>query len=300
MSSPHTSGHGRHRGSSPRPTAQLSRLLRRPSHRSALKGLGLAASALGVATAFAAPATNGSFELTAADIQQETVVARAEAVSAPARVADYGVIGFTAKAVPAPKAKATAAAKDARTSTGVSRNTSRAGLTNVGGMTPNAIAVINAVKKQFPGVDGPFGGYRAGDPGDHGTGHAVDIMCSTAEGNEIASFLQANAATLNIKYLIWRQRIWYPGGGSWQGMADRGSPTANHYDHVHVSVFYDSPSSLPLRGGRARGQTSADHGFTSTGSGQPPRPDQVPSVRARGRPAHPGAGPRPPPPGSRR
>jgi hypothetical protein len=102
-------------------------------------------------------------------------------------------------------------------------------------MTPNAIAVINAVKAEFPG-SGPFGGYRAGDPLDHGSGHAVDIMCSTAEGNAIAEFLQANAGALEVKYLIWRQRIWYPGRGGWQGMEDRGGATANHYDHVHVSV----------------------------------------------------------------
>ena len=239
MSSPHPTGHGRHRGSSPRPTTLLSRLWRRPSHRSALKGLGLAASALGVATAFAAPAPSTSFELTAAAMPQQPVVARAEAVSAPARVSNFGVIGFTAKAAPKPKAKPkpkpAEAAASTRAKTGVSRNTSRAGLANVGGMTPNAIAVINAVKAEFPG-SGPFGGYRPGDPLDHGTGHAVDIMCGTTEGNEIAAFLQANAGELNIKYLIWRQRIWYP-GGSWQGMEDRGSATANHYDHVHVSVF---------------------------------------------------------------
>jgi hypothetical protein len=236
MPSPHSAGSGRHRGATARPTTVLSRLWRRPSHRSAIKGLGLAASALGVATAFAAPAPGASYELTAAEVLQQPVVARAEAQSAPARVADYGIIGFTAKAAPTPKAsKATASAKSARTTTGISRNTSRAGLSNVGGMTPNAIAVINAVKAEFPD-SGPFGGYRPGDPLDHGTGHAVDIMCSTAEGNEIASFLQAHAGELNIKYLIWRQRIWYP-GGSWEGMADRGSATANHYDHVHVSVF---------------------------------------------------------------
>jgi hypothetical protein len=213
-------------------------LWRRPSHRSALKGLGLAASALGVATAFAAPAPSTSFELTAAAMPQQPVVARAEAVSAPARVSNFGVIGFTAKAAPKPKVKPkpepAEAAASTRARTGVSRNTSRAGLANVGGMTPNAIAVINAVKAEFPG-SGPFGGYRPGDPLDHGTGHAVDIMCGTTEGNDIAAFLQANAGELNIKYLIWRQRIWYP-GGSWQGMEDRGSATANHYDHVHVSV----------------------------------------------------------------
>src|SRR5690242_18284693 len=77
MSSPHPAGSGRHRGSA-RPTTVFSRLWRRPSHRSALKGLGLAASALGVATAFAAPAPGASFELTAAEVQQPAAIARAE------------------------------------------------------------------------------------------------------------------------------------------------------------------------------------------------------------------------------
>ena len=237
MRPPHTTDSGRHRGSSARPTALLSGLWRRPSHKSALKGLGLAASALGVATAFAAPAPTQAYELTAAQAKPPVVASAAE-VSAPAKVASYGVIGFTAQAVPKPKPKAkpTVSARETTTSrsSGVSRNTSRSGLSNVGGMTANAIAVINAVKAEFPG-SGPFGGYRPGDPMDHGSGHAVDIMCGTSEGDTIASFLQANAGTLNIKYLIWRQLIWYPGGG-WQGMADRGSATANHYDHVHVSV----------------------------------------------------------------
>ena len=235
MPSPHPTGSGRHRASSARHTAVLSGLRRRPGRKSALKGLGLAASALGVATAFAAPAPTQAFELTSAAVRPP-VEARAEAVSAPALVDQYGVIGFTAQAAPKAKVDQARTSQGATTSrsSGVSRNTSRVGLSNVGGMTPNAIAVINAVKAQFPG-SGPFGGYRAGDPGDHGSGHAVDIMCGTSEGNAIASFLQANAGALNIKYLIWRQRIWYP-GGSWQGMADRGSTTANHYDHVHVSV----------------------------------------------------------------
>ena len=38
--------------------------------------------------------------------------------------------------------------------------------------------------------------------------------------------------------LIYRQSIWnaaYPDRG-WRAMEDRGSSTANHYDHVHVSV----------------------------------------------------------------
>ncbi|MEP7157788.1 MAG: SH3 domain-containing protein, partial [Chloroflexota bacterium] len=37
----------------------------------------------------------------------------------------------------------------------------------------------------------------------------------------------------------WSQRIWSVQRSSegWRPMADRGSTTANHYDHVHVSVY---------------------------------------------------------------
>lgn len=236
---------GRHRGSTSPLTSLLAYVRRQPSHRSALKGLGLVATALGVATAFTAPADTASvFQFTTQASVPAPVEARAAALPAPARAESYGEIGFGANAQPKPKVKpkpkpspkpTSTPSPTRETSSGVSRNTSRAGLSNVGGMTANAIAVINAVKAEFPG-SGPFGGYRPGDPLDHGSGHAVDIMCGLGEGDTIAEFLQANAGELNIKYLIWRQRIWYPGGGGWQGMEDRGSATANHFDHVHVSV----------------------------------------------------------------
>ena len=38
-----------------------------------------------------------------------------------------------------------------------------------------------------------------------------------------------------MQYVIWEQRYWEP-GSSWELMEDRGSITANHYDHVHVTV----------------------------------------------------------------
>jgi hypothetical protein len=40
-------------------------------------------------------------------------------------------------------------------------------------------------------------------------------------------------------YVIWEQKIWdsrNPGAG-WKPMADRGSITQNHYDHVHISSW---------------------------------------------------------------
>ena len=76
-----------------------------------------------------------------------------------------------------------------------------------------------------------------GDQLDHGAGLAVDIMCDPATGDQIAAFLQKNASELGIQYLIWEQRIWRPAtSNSWRGMSDRGSPTANHMDHVHANT----------------------------------------------------------------
>jgi hypothetical protein len=39
--------------------------------------------------------------------------------------------------------------------------------------------------------------------------------------------------------VIWSQHIWTVQRSSegWRAMPDRGSTTANHYDHVHVSVY---------------------------------------------------------------
>lgn len=102
------------------------------------------------------------------------------------------------------------------------------------GLGPNAQSVYSAVRSQFPDMTN-IGGYRAGDGGDHGSGKAVDVMVTGARGDQVAAWLQQNASSLNIKYVIWKQRIWHP-GGSWESMADRGDPTQNHFDHVHVSV----------------------------------------------------------------
>ena len=59
------------------------------------------------------------------------------------------------------------------------------------------------------------------------------------EGYDIAAWAQANASRLGIMYIIYRQRIWdiRMASSGWVPMEDRGSITANHYDHVHISVF---------------------------------------------------------------
>lgn len=101
-------------------------------------------------------------------------------------------------------------------------------------LTDGTLSVYRTVCALFPEIS-VFGGYRAGDQ-DHGTGNAFDAMVygDYNTGEALASFLIDHFDELNIKYIIWQQRIWQ--GYGWSDMADRGSPTANHLDHVHVSV----------------------------------------------------------------
>ncbi|MGY1795147.1 hypothetical protein ACI796_14305 [Geodermatophilus sp. SYSU D00525] len=66
---------------------------------------------------------------------------------------------------------------------------------------------------------------------------AADFMvyADSAKGNAVAQYVVDNASRLGVDYVIWRQRILVIGSGGWRAMEDRGSPTANHMDHVHVS-----------------------------------------------------------------
>jgi len=115
-------------------------------------------------------------------------------------------------------------------------------------ITPRMREVRDEVDRRF----GPFsaiGCYRAGSDGEHPLGRACDFMLSTGgvmpaaswiqKGYDIAAWAQANASRLGIMYIIYRQRIWdvRMASSGWVPMENRGSITANHYDHVHISVF---------------------------------------------------------------
>jgi hypothetical protein len=103
------------------------------------------------------------------------------------------------------------------------------------GLQPDTVKVHRAICAKFPSIV-RYGGIAG--RGEHATGHSLDIMISSDLGNEVAAYLQANRAELGVEYLIWRQRIWRPAtSSSWRGMSDRGGATANHMDHVHVTVY---------------------------------------------------------------
>lgn len=115
-------------------------------------------------------------------------------------------------------------------------------------ITPRMRGVREAVDLRF-GPFGAIGCYRPGNDGEHPLGRACDFMLSSGgvmpdaasiqKGYDIAAWAQANAARLGIMYIIYRQRIWdvRMASSGWVPMEDRGSITANHYDHVHISVF---------------------------------------------------------------
>ena len=84
------------------------------------------------------------------------------------------------------------------------------------GLTPNAWNVVNYIQANYPGVNS-IGGVRPCDRiGEHCAGRAVDIMVggNTALGNTINNAVRGLAG---VKYTLWQ--------------------VANHYDHIHVSVY---------------------------------------------------------------
>jgi hypothetical protein len=72
-----------------------------------------------------------------------------------------------------------------------------------------------------------------GNASDHPGGRALDFMVDRATGDQLAACTIRNREALGVSYVIWRQRI--DTGSGFRAMEDRGSPTANHLDHVHVS-----------------------------------------------------------------
>ena len=150
----------------------------------------------------------------------------------------------TPTATPKPSPSTTATAKPKATTatpTGISMAPCADGSAVESGLTRDAIRVHRAVCALFPSVTG-WGGTRG--TGDyHGSGQALDIMIpNSSVGQAIANYVRANARALGVSEIIWAQKIWTVQRASegWRAMSDRGSATANHYDHVHVSVYGNS------------------------------------------------------------
>lgn len=109
----------------------------------------------------------------------------------------------------------------------------------LGAVKPNVRQAANDAGNMF-GIATILGVGARDGVSDHPKGLALDFMVpgNLDKGNQVAQYFETNAAKYGVHYIIWKQHIINiterPNEG-WRAMGDRGSITANHFDHVHVS-----------------------------------------------------------------
>ena len=170
---------------------------------------------------------------------QNQEVAPAAPQSAPAAEAPAETPASAPEAPAAQPAVETAAAPEVQpvASTPTSGNT----IPTDPNLQPQAEAFRQEIAAKF-GITN-IGGYREGDPEDHGKGLAVDVMVPTNSelGDQVAQYAIDNMDRAGISYIIWKQQFYMPvnniygPANTWNQMPDRGGDTANHNDHVHIS-----------------------------------------------------------------
>lgn len=113
------------------------------------------------------------------------------------------------------------------------------------GLKPNALKVLAAVRTSWPQIRS-IGGVRPDALPDHPSGRALDLMIPRYQsaagkqlGHDLSRWLESRHSQLGINYIIWDQHIWNARRSSdgWRPMASRGSDSANHKNHVHVTVL---------------------------------------------------------------
>lgn len=187
---------------------------------------------------YGAPATN---------VATQNPEAVAAPQSAPAAEAAPAETPASAPEAPAEEAPAQPAAAETVAAPEVQpvAETSTSGNTipNDPHLQPQAQAFRQEIAAKF-GITN-IGGYREGDPDDHGKGLAVDVMVPTSSqlGDQVAQYAIDNMDRAGISYVIWKQQFYmsvdnmYGPANTWNQMPDRGGDTANHYDHVHISFY---------------------------------------------------------------
>lgn len=171
---------------------------------------------------------------------QNQEAAPAAAQSAPATEAPAETLAAPAEEAPAaqPAAETTAAPEVQPVA---STPTTGNAIPTDPHLQPQAEAFRQEIAAKF-GITN-IGGYREGDPEDHGKGLAVDVMVPTNSelGDQVAQYAIDNMDRAGISYIIWKQQFYMPvnniygPANTWNQMPDRGGDTANHNDHVHIS-----------------------------------------------------------------
>ncbi len=131
---------------------------------------------------------------------------------------------------------------------------------SLGPVQPVTATVANTLGPMFGFKT--IGGYRDSNTRDregHPAGLALDFMTNDiangrSAGQQLADYLVANAGDVGVKYIIWEQHIWSVARADegWRLMEDRGSPTQNHMDHVHLSLDANAAGVTPESGCQTR------------------------------------------------
>lgn len=109
------------------------------------------------------------------------------------------------------------------------------------GLQVDTILAARAVSAAFPEILN-IGGVRSDSLKWHPHGMAIDVMIPDARsaagialGDSVLAYVLKNAERFDLNHVIWRQTIYYPNRPA-RKMSNRGSDTANHYDHVHIAT----------------------------------------------------------------
>jgi hypothetical protein len=109
------------------------------------------------------------------------------------------------------------------------------------GLQVDTILAARAVSAAFPEILN-IGGVRSDSLKWHPHGMAIDVMIPDARsaagialGDSVLAYVLKNAERFDLNHVIWRQTIYYPNRPA-RNMSNRGSDTANHYDHVHIAT----------------------------------------------------------------
>ena len=215
----------------PKPTSSASETIT-PAPRLKIIGSKYATTDLNVRTEPSSSAT------VVAEVDKGTKLAITKTVSNGFRYVSYRDKGRWVRNKYLSDTKPTAASSSAG---GISGAPCPGGSSVESGLTPDAIRVHRALCHRYPQFRSFLG--RRSSSGYHGQGRALDCMISDSSvGWAAARWVRANAKSLGVSEVIYRQQIWTVQRSSdgWRSMSDRGSPTANHMDHVHVSVYGNS------------------------------------------------------------
>lgn len=111
------------------------------------------------------------------------------------------------------------------------------------GSKPGSKALMAVLLDEYDGQN--WGIYNCRPPSLHAEGRALDIGISREEGRKLRrDLLRADPSQLGISSIIHEQTIWSRNNPSGSKMADRGSITANHFDHVHIGLTRSAAENL--------------------------------------------------------